>query len=210
MDVEVFMNGIRRLAIVVVLSGTLAGCAGEVAKPVSLDVALRGVEEDMKAAGGVSLHDILSGDRAQEEEFKRAIRHEQCFYRKPNPLVPVINKDFTLTLEGTFTGQGRFLVFGVPIPAGGLELSSAKALQQTLALPVNFTTVLSLPDVYLQQKAGYVKDFPESEKAKYLEDVLKDRDVIRARIKELIAGYSEEGCRRMPADSNAPALRSTP
>lgn len=101
------MTCIRRLGTMIVLSGTLAGCAGEIAKPVSLDVALRGMEEDMKAAGGVSLQDILSTDSAQEDEFKRVIRHEQCFYRKPNPLVPVINKDFTLTLQGTFTGQGR-------------------------------------------------------------------------------------------------------
>src|SRR5574341_439808 len=195
-----FMKGIRRLVAIVFLSGTLVGCTGEIAKPVGLDVALRGVEEDMKAASGVSLHDILSGDAAQEEEFKRAIRQEQCFYRRPNPLVPVINKDFTLTLQGTFTGQGKFLVLGIPVPAGGIEISAAKALHQTLALPVNFTSVSSLPDVYLQQKASYVKDFPESEKAKYLVEVFKDHDVIRTKIKELIASYSEERCRRMPAD----------
>src|SRR5574341_703741 len=197
---EVFMNCIRRLVAIVFLSGTLAGCTDGIVKPVGLDVALRGVEEDMKAASGLSLHDILSGDAAQEEEFKRAIRQEQCFYHRPNPLVPVINKDFTLTLQGTFTGQGRFMVLGVPVPAGGIEISAAKALQQTLALPVNFTSVSSLPDVYLQQKASYVKDFPESEKAKYLVEVFKDHDVIRTKIKELIASYSEERCRRMPAD----------
>jgi hypothetical protein len=195
------MTRIRRLVAIGVLSGTLAGCTDGIVKPVGLDVALRGVEEDMKAASGVSLHDILSGDAAQEEEFNGAIRQEQCFYRRPNPLVPVINKDFTLTLQGTITGQGKFLVLGVPVPAGGIEVSAAKALQQTLAIPVTFTSISSLPDVYLQQKASYVKDFPESEKAKYLEEVFKDRDVIRAKIKEVIASYSEERCRRMPAAS---------
>ncbi len=195
------MNCIRRLIAMIILCGTLPGCTDGVVKPVGLEVALRGVEEDMKAASGVSLHDILSGDAAQEEEFKRAIIQAQCFYRRPNPLVPVMVKDFTLTLQGTFTGQGKFLVLGVPVPAGGIEVSAAKALQQTLAFPVNFTSVSSLPDVYLQQKAGYVKDFPESEKARYLEEVFKDRDVIRATIKELIASYSEERCRRIPASS---------
>ncbi|HEU4685127.1 MAG TPA: hypothetical protein VFS39_11560 [Nitrospira sp.] len=189
------MRCCRRLMVMAALSGLLAGCAGEVVKPVGLDVALRGVEEDMKAAAGVSLYDLLGGDAVQEEEFKRTIRHEQCFYRKANPLVPVINKDFTLTLQGTFTGQGRFLVFGVPVPTGGIEVSSARALQQTLSLPVNFTSISSLPDVYLQQKAAYVKDFPDAEKAKYLEESLKDRDVIRAKVKELMAAYSEERCR---------------
>jgi hypothetical protein len=198
---EVFMNCIRRLVAIVCMSGTLAGCTDGIVKPVGLDVALRGVEEDMKAASGVSLHDMLSGDAAQEEEFNRAILQEQCFYRRPNPLVPVINKDFTLTLQGTFTGEGKFMVLGIPVPAGGVGISAAKAFQQTLALPVNFTSVSSLPDVYLQQKAGYVKDFPESEKAKYLEGVFKDHDVIRTKTKELIASYSEERCRRIPADS---------
>lgn len=188
------MKNIRRLITIVVLSGALTGCASEIAKPVGLDVALRGVEEDMKAASAVSLHDVLSRDAIQEDEFKRAILEAQCFYRRPNPFVPVMIKDLTLTLQGTFTGQGKFVVFGVAAPTGGIEISTAKALQQTVTLPVNFTSISSLPDVYLQQKAGYVKDLPESEKAKYLEGVFRDRDILRNTIKELIASYSEQRC----------------
>ena len=188
------MKRIRRLITIVVLGGALTGCASEVAKPVSLDVALRGVEEDMKAAAAVSLHDVLSRDAIQEDEFKKAILQAQCFYRRPNPLVPVMIKDVTLTLQGTFTGQGKFVVFGVAVPTGGIEISTAKALQQTVTLPVNFTSITSLPDVYLQQKAAYVKDLPESEKAKYLEGVFRDRDILRNTIKELIASYSEQRC----------------
>ena len=188
------MKNMRRLITIVVLGGTLTGCASEVAKPVGLDVALRGVEEDMKAASAVSLHDVLSRDALQEDEFKKAILQAQCFYRRPNPLVPVMIKDVTLTLQGTFTGQGKFVVFGVAVPTGGIEISTAKALQQTMTLPVNFTSISSLPDVYLQQKAGYVKDLPESEKAKYLEGVFRDRDILRNTIKELIASYSEQRC----------------
>ena len=188
------MQIIRHLITIVVLAEVLTGCASEIAKPVGLDVALRGVEEDMKAASAVSLHDILSRDAIQEDEFKKAILQAQCFYRRPNPFVPVMVKDVTLTLQGTFTGQGRFVVFGVAVPTGGLEISTAKALQQTVTLPVNFTSISSLPDVYLQQKAGYVKDLPESEKAKYLEGVFRDRDILRNTIKELIASYSEQRC----------------
>src|SRR5215467_3510614 len=191
------MMPIQRLVAIVFLSGILAVCASEMTKPVSLDVALRGVEEDMKAASGVSLHDVLSGDAMQEDEFKGAILQAQCFYRRPNPLVPVMIKDFTLTLQGTFTGQGKFMVFGVAVPTAGIEINTAKALQQTVACPVNFTTISSLPDVYLQHKAGYVKDLPESEKSKYLEDVFKDRDILRNKIKELIASYSEKRCGQM-------------
>jgi len=188
------MKSSQRLIAIVLLGGALVGCASEIAKPVGLDVALRGVEDDMKAASAVSLHDVLSRDAIQEDEFKRAIFQAQCFYRRPNPLVPVMIKDLTLTLQGTFTGQGKFIVFGVAVPTGGIEISTAKALQQTVTLPVNFTSISSLPDVYLQQKAGYVKDFPESEKAKYLEQVFKDRDILRNTIKELIASYSEQRC----------------
>jgi len=191
------MNCLRRMVAIVVLSGSIAGCTGEMAKPVSLDVALRGVEGDMRAAAVVSLQDIVIGDAAQEEEFKRTVHHAQCFYRRANPPVPVISKDFTLTLQGAFTGQGRFLVFGVPVPPGGLELSAVKALQQTVSLPVNFASVSSLGDVFLEQKATRAKDLPESEKAKYLAEVFKDRETIRVKVNELIASYSEERCRRM-------------
>lgn len=198
------MMRIQRLIAIVFLSGTLAGCASEMTKPVGLDVALRGVEEDMKAASGVSLHDVLSGGAIQEDEFKGAILQAQCFYRRPNPLVPVMIKDFTLTLQGTFTAQGKFMVFGIALPAAGIEINTAKALQQSVAFPVNFTTISSLPDVYLQQKAGYVKDFPELEKSKYLEDVFKDRDILRNKIKELIVTYSEQRCGQMR--TNAPSV----
>ena len=198
------MNCRQRFVVMVFLMGTIAGCAGEIAKPVGLDVALRGVEDDMKAASGVSLHDVLGRDAIQEDEFNRAILQAQCFYRRPNPLVPVMMKDFTLTLQGTFTGQGRFVVFGISVPTGGIEIGTAKALQQSVALPINFTSISSLPDVYLQQKGSYVKDFPESEKTKYLEEVLKDRDILRNKIKELIAGYSEQRCRQIAA--NAPSV----
>lgn len=190
------MNCRQRL-VAIVLSGTIAGCTGEMAKPVGLDVALKGVEEDMKAASGVSLHDVLSRDALQEDEFKKAILQAQCFYQRPNPLVPVMIKDFTLTLQGTFTGQGKFVVFGLSVPTGGIEIGTAKALQQTVALPVNFTSISSLPDVYLQQKGHYVKDFPDSEKTKYLEEVLRDRDLLRNKITELITGYSEQRCRQL-------------
>jgi len=106
-------------------------------------------------------------------------------------------KDFTLTLQGTFTGQGKFVVLGMSVPTGGVEISTAQALQQTVTLPVNFTSIASLPDVYLQHKAGYVKDVPESEKVKYLDGVFKDRDVLRSAIKELIGSYSEQQCRHL-------------
>lgn len=192
------MHWSRRQVAVILLSGAVAGCSGEIAKPVSLDVALRGVEEDLKAASGVSLHDIVSGDGAQEADFTKAILQAQCFYRRPNPFVPVLSKDFTLTLQGTFSGQGKFMVFGIPAPTGGVEISTAKALQQTVALPVHFTSISSLPDVYLQEKAGYVRDFPEAKKAPYLDEVFKDRDVMRTKINGLIANYSEERCRQMP------------
>lgn len=183
-----------RMVAVLLLSGSVAGCSGEIAKPIGLDVALRGVEDDVKAASGVSLYDLVSGDPAQEAYFNRSVVEAQCFYRRPNPFVPVLNKDFTLTLQGTFSGQGRFLVFGVPAPTGVLELTSAKALQQTLALPVHFTSISLLPDVYLEEKAAYVKDVPEAKKVQYLEEAFKDRDIMRSKINGLIAAYSEERC----------------
>ena len=185
------------MALIGLLYGALTACASDIAKPVSLDVALRGLEEDMKAASAVSLYDVLSRDAIQENEFKKAVLEAQCFYRRSNPLVPVMIKDFTLTLQGTFTGQGKFVVLGMTVPTGGVEISTAQALQQTVTLPVNFTSIASLPDVYLQHKAGYVKDVPESEKVKYLEGVMRDRDILRNSIKELIGGYSEQQCRHM-------------
>ena len=46
-----------------------------------------------------------------------------------------------------------------------------------------------------RSKAGYVKDFPESEKLKYLDAALKDRDRLRTTISDVIGSYSEQRCR---------------
>lgn len=194
------MHWLGRLIGIVLLNGTLVGCSGSMAKPVGLDVALRGVEDDLKAAAGVSLHDLVNGGAEQQEEFNMAILRAQCSYRKGNPIVPVMSQAFTLTLQGTFTGQGHFMVFGVPVPTGSIGISAAEALQQTLALPVSFTSISSLPDVYLQQKAAYVKDVPESKKVQYLDEAFQNREVLRAKVQALIERYSEERCRQMPAD----------
>lgn len=191
------MTSLQRLIAILLLGGTLTACANEIAKPVSLDLALKGLEEDMKTASAVSLHDVLSRDATQQDEFRMAILQAQCFYRRPNPFVPVMIKDFTLMLQGTFTGQGKFVLLGIAVPTGGIEISTAKAVQQTVTLPVNFTSISSLPDVFLQHKAGYVKDFPESEKATYLEGAMKDREILRKTISEAIGSYSEQRCRQL-------------
>jgi hypothetical protein len=173
----------------------LEGCGGGLSTPVGLDVALRGVEADLKNAAGMSLQDLVSPDAAQEAELKKAVIQAQCFYRKANPLVPVMTKDFTLTLQGTFTNSGKFMVSGLSTPAAGVELGTVKALQQTIALPVTFASLSSLPDVFLQQKAIYVKDIDDTRKAPHLDEALKDRETMKAKIKELIAGYSENSCK---------------
>ena len=197
------MKSVHRLVVSMFLVGALTACANEVAKPVSLELALKGVEEDMKAASAVSLHDVLSRDPIQEDEFKMAILEAQCFYRRPNPFVPVMIKDFTLTLQGTFTGQGKFVVLGIAVPTAGIEINTARAVQQTVTLPVNFTSISSLPDVFIQQKANYVKDFPEPEKARYLQGALKDYEILRNTISQVIGSYSEQRCRQ--TSMNAPS-----
>ena len=80
------MNCRQRFVAMVFLIGTMGGCAGEIAKPVGLDVALRGVEDDMKAASGVSLHDVLGRDAIQEDEFNRPFFRRSAFTGGPTPL----------------------------------------------------------------------------------------------------------------------------
>jgi hypothetical protein len=203
------MNWTSRLLAVVLLHGTIVACSGGMAKPVGLDVAIRGVEDDLKAASGVSLDDLASDDATQQEDVKQAILRAQCFYGRANPIVPVMTKEFTLTLQGTFTGQGHFVVFGIPVPSGSIGISAAEALQQTLALPISFTSISSLPDVYLQQKASYVKDVPESKKGAYLEEAFQTREALQAGMKGLIETYSEERCRTLSMESR-PTVRPVP
>lgn len=204
------MNFTIRSLGVPLLAVALEGCGGNLSAPVGLDVALRGVEEDLKNAAGMSLHDLLSAGPAQEAELKQAIVRAQCFYRKANPIVPVMTKDFTLTLQGTFTGSGKFMVSGLSTPAAGVELGTVKALQQTLALPVTFTSVSSLPDVFLQQKATYAKDIADTRKAQYLDEAFKDRETMKAKITEFIAGYAENSCSQVSQKGNPVIPRNPP
>ena len=179
----------------------LDGCTRHVSAPVPLDVALRGVETDLKNSAVVNMPDLLSGDPARETAFKEAIKNAQCFYRKANPIVPVLVKDFSLALQGTFNATGGFAVSGAPTgPGMGVGLDVAKTLGQTLTIPISFVSIATLPDVYLQQSLSYLNGMPEADKIQYITRVrlYDSRDDMKKKIEKLIAEFPTVQCLEKP------------
>src|SRR5436853_6998736 len=79
----------------------LDGCTRHVSAPFPLDVALRGVETDLKNSAVVNMPDVLSGHPARETAFKEAVKNPHGLSRKANPIVPVRRQAFSLALQGT-------------------------------------------------------------------------------------------------------------
>jgi hypothetical protein len=176
------------------------GCSRAV-QPVPLDVAIRGIAQDLRNAGVASIPDVFSPKTGPENPFDHAVRSAQCFFRTPNPTVPVMVKDFSLALQGTFTAGGKFSVNGIPTPTAGVEISISGSQQQTLTIPVAFTSVANLPYIYVGQIMSYIEKLPDTDKKEIVADLLKRRGQLTARVTELIETYPKV-VNSFPGDPN--------
>jgi hypothetical protein len=144
----------------------LCGCprsSPELSRPISLRVALLGLENDLRDATLVSMQDAISTDAVRKAKFEAEMRQEQCFYQTPDPSVPILVPPVSLALQGTFTSTGQFQVTATgPAPGGSLGGSVAQAESQLVTLPMNFSILSHMPDVYMGQNLTYLSGLPDS------------------------------------------------
>jgi hypothetical protein len=210
------------MGVFVMAALVMDGCAWfrrPASSPVPFNRALAGLEDDVRRVGFTTVPDFTQQPVLGKDAFEESVRKRQRDYCMPDPTAPVIYKDYSLALQGTFTAGGKFQVSGIPTPTGGAEVDITKAQQQTVTVPIMFVPLSKLPDANLAENLSFISGIPDTYKgdstsAKYatkstlIAQYLEQRDALRAEIQHLIATYagpSAEACAKQEKErKNSP------
>ncbi len=178
----------------IALLAALAGCA-PAPRPVTVAAALHELQAQLQAAGAVS------ATGAGPVRFAEVARAAQCEVRTANPVVPILTREITVDLAGSFTATGTFAVGPTATggPPFGLSGGLTRAQTQALTLPLTFAALSELPDVVAAQRATLFAALPAAARRTALRHVLAERDNLRAQTRALVASYDPARCPGPPA-----------
>ena len=167
----------------------LAGCAAP-SRPVTIAEALATLQSQLRAAGAIN------ASASTPAQFARSVRSAQCEADNADPEVPILSREITIDLTGSFTAGGGFAV-GPAITGGppfGLSGSLTRGQTQGLTLPLTFASLSALPDVVAAQRVALFSGLPASTRRAETRRALVSRDGLRRRIRVLIAGFDAGRC----------------
>nr|WP_321984039.1 hypothetical protein [uncultured Lichenicoccus sp.] len=180
----------RRMVLLGVL---LAGCASQ-SRPVTIAVALDELQDQLQAAGAVSVVGV------GPIRFAEAARAAQCKAQAANPELPILTHEITINLTGTFTATGGFAL-GPSITGGppfGISSSLARGQTQGLTLPLTFAALSELPDVAAAQRIALFSGLPAKARAAGTSHALDERDALRRQTRRLILAFDLRRCQKAP------------
>lgn len=180
----------------------LAGCAPASA-PVTIGQALTELQRELGDAGAVS---AVGSDPAR---FAAAARAAQCAARQADPEVPLLAHDLTVDLTGSFTATGGFSI-GSAAVGSALNAGVTRGKTQELVLPLSFVALSEVPAIVATQRLAPLAALPAANRTVETRAILRDRDALRTRIGDLIAGWTPALCTGSPAGPGLfhPNLRS--
>jgi hypothetical protein len=179
----------RDVAMAAALLAALGGCASA-SRPVTVAAALHELQMQLQAAGAVS------ATGAGPVRFAEAARAAQCEVRAADPVVPILTREITVDLAGSFTATGTFAVGPAATggPPFGLSGGMTRGQTQALTLPLTFAALSELPDVVAAQRATLFTALPAAARRTALRRVLAERDSLRAQTRGLVDSYDPARC----------------
>ena len=165
----------------------LAGCEAA-SRPVTIGDALDQLQKQLRDAGAIS------PTVADPSQFAAAARNEQCAAGNADPEVPLLSKDITVTLSGSFTATGGFSV-GDAALGTGLTTSATRGQTQQLTLPLTFVALSNLPEaIEAAQLAMIPAVAPPAQRRDAIATARRKREVLSARIGPLVASWTPASC----------------
>ena len=165
----------------------LGGCA-RASAPITIAQALQEVQRELAGAGAVS------AVGSTPSRFAAAARAAQCAALQADPEVPLLARDLTVDLTGTFSATGGFTV-GSAVVGLSLTASGTRGQTQELVLPLSFVALSEMPAAVAAQRLAPLAALPETDRKAETRQILADRDGLRARIADLIASWTPDLCR---------------
>lgn len=165
----------------------LGGCAAA-SPPVTIAQALDQLQKELRDAGAIN------PNLARPDQLATAARAEQCAARSADPEVPLLSKDITVTLSGSFSATGGFSVGNAAIGTG-LTANATRGQTQQLTLPLTFVALTNLADaIEAAQLAGIATAMPVGQRRAAAADASRARDALAARIATLVQSWTPALC----------------
>ena len=177
----------KRAALILLALASLAGCEAA-SRPVSIGQALDQLQKQLRDAGAIN------PNVADPDQLAAAARAEQCAAGSADPEVPLLSKDITVTLSGSFSATGGFSV-GNAVLGTGLTTNATRGQTQELALPLTFVALTNLADaIEAAQLATISTAMPAAQRRAAAATARRARDALAARIATLVQSWTPALC----------------
>ena len=173
-----------------ILLPLLLGACEATSRPVTIADALDQLQKQLRDAGAIN------PTVADPAALAAAARNEQCAAGRADPEVPLLSKDITVTLSGSFSATGGFSVGNAALGTG-LTTSATRGQTQQLTLPLTFVALSNLPDaIETAQLTAIPASMAPGERRAAIASARRGHDELSARIASLVASWTPAVCLR--------------
>lgn len=169
---------------------------------ISLSSVISNIRNDIQTSNSLAINNYETWTTEQKSNFDETVAELQCQTNSSDPIIPIINDNFTLNLSGSFTKSGSFGISTAQITKPNLSLSGtlSKTTTQEITVPVNFVALSLLPYYQMNKKMSLTQMLYTSNNSdkKIINDeenyLIKERNDFSQHIQFLINAYSKEYC----------------
>lgn len=181
----------------------LTGCSNQTTiEMTSLSSVITNIRNDLQNNNTIAVNNYSNWSDSQKSIFDENITELQCNLNSSDPIIPIINDNFTLNLSGSFAKSGSFGISTTQLTKPNLSLSGtlSKTTTQEITVPVNFVALSLLPYYQMNKKMSLSQMLYTSNNTdkKILSDeenyLIKERNDFSQHIQFLINAYSKEYC----------------
>ena len=163
----------------------LGGCGSE---PVPIAKALKVLSDQLSSDQYEDTAAGLSDNEVELDEYKCVLKSYQDSQKSADPVVPVLTNPITLTVAGEFSSGATL---SLTFPTVGFAPTAAEKQDQTVGVPLTFSRLSGLPNVWLQDRLTPISNLSNDQKQEFVSDhqILKDYDKLSNLIQVVIKGY---------------------
>lgn len=189
----------------------LCSCSNPTTETTSLSSVIKNIRNDLQNTNTIAVNNYSTWTIQQKEIFDENISELQCQTNSPDPIIPIINNNFTLNVTGSFTKSGQFGISTTQLTKPNISFSGSlsKTDSQQISVPVNFVALSLLPYYEMNKKMSLNQYLYSSNKSddnivkNEEQNLIKERNDFTQHIQFLINSYSKQYCLRTNYNNNS-------
>lgn len=200
MDFLSKVRWVMGISLALTIATSLGGCTPQPPPPVSIAHAITDISDDLGKFHTLGMIDLTLWTADQQEEFKKALKVEQCRQHSADPVIVMLRDNILVKLTGGFTDTGSFAVgsAGLGMPSLSMNGSHGRTTAQELDVPIYMTPLSLLADyIYLQQKDRYRSVWDEKDMSRgttYGQSMQQSHALLQELVQDVTVTYPYNAC----------------